>query len=982
MPDIYANNATFLTSSSSGTTTPVSGTVETWSVIALSSLWPAVAAPFTMSVQDPAQQTEIIRITASTGSGATSITVTRGADGTTPVAHATGATFYCVAVSSALDAFVTPISGVGPASLLSLNVMEFGADPTGTNYNDTAFANAIAYATTLNTHSLDNSYVQISGPPGVYKFNMAAGSLMIPPGVSFGGFGGGAPGCAVFNFPIQTNIPTVTALTTSATSTTLTLGNVKQNNGQYLSFPTNGSVPQWCNIGSYHACTYTGVTNNGTATPTLTGVVCVYSAVGQANPPVSTLGGNGKVIAGPAIQCLTAGGQGTWSLDHTITVFGPGYPGGVKPTFGTTTTGAVTPGTTTSIPLTAVSATGWTSLPSGGCECMIVGPQGTVCFTYTGITSTTLTGVTWFAGQNTTVIPSGSTVLNITPPMLLDGVYVGTAAGIDCNVVGFRMGSLFMGDHEQWGPHFTSSGCYAYVCSESPSAFNWAVADTGNQSWHAGGQYSGAFWSSFYVTANSTILNGSINSCGTMGFAPWAFLWKERIISVTNAVATAIGGVALRDVEFENPGLGIMGCPDMNANVNIVMDNCVASWESPLSITPNGVQPVSDFAIGGRYVWIGGNVFLGSSGTWPLFMTNFFMGYAIGQNQSLLNGMITSRANLGVCSTSTTNIWFTFPGGRIVACGSAVTKGTVLASNGALGTDPPDMGVLISSGASGGTPQNVIGIAAAAFTASATNVGPMIVSQDWGTVPVKVNTAGDITANSWVCDNGAAAAGTAKSITSTALYPPNARHDYRTCPLRRQRRHCSHHNRPSVHVMPSDWSITPQQQSSIVITPLSPESVCARFLTPASLFASATWQVANKALYYPFTVSVPTTIVAGGPYNGSTATGNFDVGIYDDQQNAITTLGSTAQSGTTAWQVVAFASPVTLDPGLYYMALAFSSTSSTYFGVSAGGSGNPLRTAGVLEQASALPLPTTTATFATTTVTAIPLFALSTRTWI
>lgn len=182
--------------------------------------------------------------------------------------------------------------------------------------------------------------------------------------------------------------------------------------------------------------------------------------------------------------------------------------------------------------------------------------------------------------------------------------------------------------------------------------------------------------------------------------------------------------------------------------------------------------------------------------------------------------------------------------------------------------------------------------------------------------------------------------------------------------------------------MPSDWSITPQQQSSIVITPLSPESVCARFLTPASLFASATWQVANKALYYPFTVSVPTTIVAGGPYNGSTATGNFDVGIYDDQQNAITTLGSTAQSGTTAWQVVAFASPVTLDPGLYYMALAFSSTSSTYFGVSAGGSGNPLRTAGVLEQASALPLPTTTATFATTTVTAIPLFALSTRTWI
>jgi mannan endo-1,4-beta-mannosidase len=103
MSDIFANNATLATTSTSGTTTPTSGTSESWSVSALSAAWPSLTAGQTMSIQDPAAQSEIIRITASTGSGATSITVTRGADSTTPVAHATGATFACAAVASALN---------------------------------------------------------------------------------------------------------------------------------------------------------------------------------------------------------------------------------------------------------------------------------------------------------------------------------------------------------------------------------------------------------------------------------------------------------------------------------------------------------------------------------------------------------------------------------------------------------------------------------------------------------------------------------------------------------------------------------------------------------------------------------------------------------------------------------------------------------------------------------------------------------------
>jgi len=77
-----------------------------------------------------------------------------------------------------------------------------------------------------------------------------------------------------------------------------------------------------------------------------------------------------------------------------------------------------------------------------------------------------------------------------------------------------------------------------------------------------------------------------------------------------------------------------------------------------------------------------------------------------------------------------------------------------------------------------------------------------------------------------------------------------------------------------------------------------------------------------------------------GVYNGATVSGNFDIGIYDDQQNLIAHSGSTAQAGTTQWQVVAVSAA--FDPGVYYMALAFDNTTATTYGVS----GGRLRTSG------------------------------------
>lgn len=106
MPDIQLNAQSITTGSTSGTTAPASGTIETWTVAALGSGVSALLPGQTYALVDANsgatanQKSEIIRVTACTGPGATSITVIRGADNTTPYAHATATVFKVVAVSS------------------------------------------------------------------------------------------------------------------------------------------------------------------------------------------------------------------------------------------------------------------------------------------------------------------------------------------------------------------------------------------------------------------------------------------------------------------------------------------------------------------------------------------------------------------------------------------------------------------------------------------------------------------------------------------------------------------------------------------------------------------------------------------------------------------------------------------------------------------------------------------------------------------
>lgn len=116
---------------------------------------------------------------------------------------------------------------------------------------------------------------------------------------------------------------------------------------------------------------------------------------------------------------------------------------------------------------------------------------------------------------------------------------------------------------------------------------------------------------------------------------------------------------------------------------------------------------------------------------------------------------------------------------------------------------------------------------------------------------------------------------------------------------------------------------------------------------------------ANDAWYVPFVLNEPFTVRKAGWHNGTTVSGNVDIGIYSANGTRIWSSGSTAQSGTSVVQVVT-PTAFTLAPGLYYLAIAVDNTTGTFRGFALQQAG---RSTGVFTQASAFPLPST-ATFA------------------
>lgn len=646
---------------------------------------------------------------------------------------------------------VTRIAGTTStaAPITYLNVMDFGADNTGTNYNDTAFNAAIVEAQTILQYGQANDVI-ISGPAGKYKLGQYTG-LMIPNGVRFGNFGGGGYGSAEFYFPTQTNQPMVIATVSSETTTTATLTGVTPYNGSPMSFPVSGSTPQSVIIG-YGCYTYTGVTSNGTSTPTLTGISPALSGeVGQ------------NVYAGAAILIGASGGSNetSWTLDRTIHVVGPGSG---FTFFQTTTTGSVTPGTTTSIPLTSV-----TGLPTGGCQMMIVGPNNIPQpFSYTGISSLTLTGVTWVSGMNTTVISSGGEVINITPPNTMDGIYVGTEGAIDCLVSNFRHATVMCHDHEQWGPNFSPSGCYSGVCVAAPNVSNYPADDSGNQTFHAGINWAQCQWAPIYITAYNDLNNATFYGGNTWGECPWGFMWKEATKGVTNGVPSAIVAQSiLHDAAFEAMTLGIIGCPDVNAVVQMTFDNCSIGWD-----TAQAWAPIAEFTAQGLTLnIIGGDMFSSlspnSDANTPFFVADHVTGQIT--NTTEMNRFVAGRAVIGTApgyATSSPLYWLPFPGGLITASAQSVPAGAVCKATTLINSSFSNQATSVFTDDQ--TSGVIIGVAVAAFTHSVGYIGALATSALYGPVNVSVHTGGDITANSLVMSNGATSAGTAKSVSTAA----------------------------------------------------------------------------------------------------------------------------------------------------------------------------------------------------------------------
>jgi hypothetical protein len=115
--------------------------------------------------------------------------------------------------------------------------------------------------------------------------------------------------------------------------------------------------------------------------------------------------------------------------------------------------------------------------------------------------------------------------------------------------------------------------------------------------------------------------------------------------------------------------------------------------------------------------------------------------------------------------------------------------------------------------------------------------------------------------------------------------------------------------------------------------------------------------VANTAIFIPFHLPFPYPVKRLFWVNGTAVSGNVDIGLYSGEGKRLYSAGSTAQAGTSATQFVTPSPAFILPSDVYYMGFVADNTTGQCFrrsnltGLSAGLSG------GMLQQASAFPLP-------------------------
>lgn len=121
---------------------------------------------------------------------------------------------------------------------------------------------------------------------------------------------------------------------------------------------------------------------------------------------------------------------------------------------------------------------------------------------------------------------------------------------------------------------------------------------------------------------------------------------------------------------------------------------------------------------------------------------------------------------------------------------------------------------------------------------------------------------------------------------------------------------------------------------------------------------STAWPSANRALACPFAIAEPLAIVKLLTENGATASGNIDIGIYDENWGRLVSMGSTAQSGAPALQAFDIADVNLPGASRYYLAMAADATTTTILARTMTNALH-LKAAGWAQMDSAFPLPAT-----------------------
>lgn len=174
--------------------------------------------------------------------------------------------------------------------------------------------------------------------------------------------------------------------------------------------------------------------------------------------------------------------------------------------------------------------------------------------------------------------------------------------------------------------------------------------------------------------------------------------------------------------------------------------------------------------------------------------------------------------------------------------------------------------------------------------------------------------------------------------------------------------------------IPNTW--TPQARR---ITVFDHDQHLVPLHTMQATFGNFGATAANLARYVPIYIQETVTAYAMSFLARGAPSGNFDLGIYDQAGNRLTSTGSTAMpSRSNAWATGDFAD-VVLTRGVYYLAMALSSSSQQFTFVSFTSAGYTPRMLGCYSQSSALPLPATATFSANTGETLLPYLSLDLR---